>query len=83
VIAFPPPRWARAGQERSPDLTVSSPAPAARSGYILHSEGISTRVVSMPGVEWFTTPDASYQEVAAAAESPLARSGATARSEES
>jgi transketolase len=29
---------------------------------ILQGEGISTRVVSMPCVEWFTAQDASYQE---------------------
>ena len=29
---------------------------------ILQGEGISTRVVSMPCVEWFTSQDASYQE---------------------
>jgi transketolase len=29
---------------------------------ILHDEGIPTRVVSMPCVEWFTGQDASYQE---------------------
>ena len=29
---------------------------------ILQDEGISTRVVSMPCVEWFTAQDASYQE---------------------
>jgi transketolase len=29
---------------------------------MLQAEGISTRVVSMPCVEWFTSQDASYQE---------------------
>ena len=29
---------------------------------ILQGEGIPTRVVSMPCVEWFTGQDASYQE---------------------
>jgi transketolase len=29
---------------------------------ILQGEGVSTRVVSMPCVEWFTSQDASYQE---------------------
>ena len=35
-------------------------AVAARD--MLQDEGISTRVVSMPCVEWFTSQDASYQE---------------------
>ena len=29
---------------------------------VLQDEGIPTRVVSMPWVEWFTGQDASYQE---------------------
>jgi len=62
---------------------------------IAPGEGISTRAVSAPCVEWFTAQDASYQEearlheygftagrVAAAARPGLGRLNAKARSEE-
>jgi transketolase len=61
---------------------------------ILLGEGISTRAVSAPCVEWFTAQDASYQEEArrheygftagrvAAARPGLGRLNANARSEE-
>ena len=59
-------RAGRGGRRRAGGDPHRAPAARCRSrwrhGTCSQDEGISTRVVSMPCVEWFTAQDASYQE---------------------